>query len=132
MWVRKSERELRIDRLRDRFSPFPPLAFAMLSGGCAFLAGVSGWRSRYGTGYHPAWPPGIALERAVMFTVLMFVIFYAVQMLFPRWYRERSWSAYICDACGSVQAGETSTCVCGGHLEPLRNYVWRPDVTERT
>jgi hypothetical protein len=132
MWVRKSERDLRVDRVKDRFSPLPSLGFALLAGGCAFLAGVSGWRSRYGTGYHPAGPPGIATERAVMFAVLMFVIFYIVQMLFPRWYRHRNLSAYICDACGTVQAGETDACVCGGRLEPLRNYVWRPDAIERT
>jgi ribosomal protein L37E len=63
----------------------------------------------------------------------MFIVFYVVQFFFPGWYRERGQAAYICETCATVQsATDTATCACGGHLEPLRNYLWQEDVIKRT
>jgi len=130
MWVRKTDRDLKVDRLATRFSPLPAFVVAVLAGFCAFLEYVGGIRLMHGGGSAPPAAPDIAALRASEFSVLIFVLAYVVQLLFPGWYRSRSHEAFICGSCGTVQvAGDANTCVCGGRLEPLREWTWIENAT---
>jgi hypothetical protein len=128
MWVRKSDDEIRSQRRRDRRRPLAPIAFAVLSAACALLVSVGGYKSSHGLGYRSPMPLTAALPGVLVLSLLVFLITYVIQFLFPGWYRERRHQAFICPRCTSVYTdGTASTCTCGASLEPLRLWRWQPE-----
>jgi uncharacterized membrane protein len=128
MWVRKSDAEIQSQRRKDRVRPLAPLVFTILSATLGLLFLVGGWTTPYGTGYRPPMSLSTAFPRVVTVSLLIFVLTYVVQTIFPGWYRERRHQAFICPTCRSVYTdGAATTCSCGTALEPLSMWRWQED-----
>ena len=125
MWVRRSPEQIRGITRRRRFSPVGPIFLALLVSFFWLVLGTGGYVNRFGAP-HLAQPVSAGLRLFPAHFLLGFLLFYIGQVLLRGWgggaYAPE---AFICERCQKVQTlTSTRTCICGGPLEPLRNWRW--------
>jgi hypothetical protein len=126
MWVRKTPAELEADARRWRLSPVYWLITAAMLGLGVMLAVMSP-AVMGGSGYSPPRP----LSEAWRIGLVVFIFFaltgYTAQLIVGG--RPPSY-AFICTACFTVHDGFVERCSCGGSVEPLTKWRWRPPDAE--
>ena len=127
MWQRKTESEIRATRWRRRLNPAFPLFLAIVSAILGFGLSLIGWTDKFGRPHHSHSISSSAVI-ALYYFVTVFVVLYAINLIFGSPFGRESNPAFICGRCSSVQSASADRrCQCGGTLEPLENWKWIED-----